>query len=422
MTSEKNMLLTELLTSPSKFTIKLGLERILLLLDKLNNPQNDLNVIHVAGTNGKGSVCTVISEILKQSGYKTGLYTSPHLHSYTERFKINGADISEEKLYDYVLYAEKTAIENDIGVTEFELLTAAAFLWFRDEKTDFAVLETGLGGRFDATNVVEKPVLSVITSISVDHKDRLGDTVEKIAFEKAGIIKKAPVVISDKNQGLSIIKKVAAKKKSEVLKASKCVSVSFENNINYVSFDDKKYEYGILGLKQSENIKLITEAVDNLRKQGIEIPEDAFSKGLKNAFIPARMQYIKDKNVLLDGAHNVEAIKGLKENLDFYFPEIPRGWVFGSISTKEYDKNVNILFEKGDEVLLTSFDHPFAVPPEDIYKKITHTDGLIFKNLSKSANILKIFSPDRLIIFTGSFYMIGQMPYFPQFVKKNSIV
>jgi len=410
MISEKYQQTVNLLTSSSKFVINLGLDRLTMLLNILNNPQNDLNVIHVAGTNGKGSVCTVLSEILKQSGYKTGLYTSPHLYSYTERFKINGQNISEEKLFDYVSFVEKTAEKNNIEITEFEILTAVAFLWFRDEKTDFVILETGLGGRLDATNVVKKPVLSVITSISVDHKDRLGDTVEKIAFEKAGIIKKSPVVISDNNKGADVVKIVAKEKNTKLLEASQKVSILFENNINYAVIGDKKYEYGILGLKQAENIKLVTESVNYLKNQGFKISDEAFENGLKYSFIPARMQYIKEKNVILDGAHNVDAIKGLKENLNFYFPNIPRGWVFGSISTKEYDKNVNLLFENGDEVALVGFDHPLSVSPEDIYKKITHPNKLIFKKLSKTANILKNFSPDRLIIFTGSFYMIGQMP------------
>ena len=412
MISQKYKETADLLTSSSKFIIKPGLERITLLLNILNNPQNDLNVSHVAGTNGKGSVCTVIAEILTQSGYKTGLYTSPHLYSYTERFKINGQNISDEKFYEYVFLAEQTAKEHNIDITEFEILTAAAFLWFKDEKTDFVILETGLGGRFDATNVVENPILSVITSISTDHKDRLGDTIEKIAFEKAGIIKKSPVVISDKNNGLSVVKNTVKEKKSQLIEASEKVSVSYENDINYVVFNDKKYEYGILGLKQCENIKLVTETVKYLKNQGAKISDETFAKGLKNAFIPARMQYIKDKNIILDGAHNVDAIIGLKENLDFYFPNALRGWVYGSISTKEYDKIVNLLFQDGDEVALADFNHPLAVSSEVIRNKIAHPNKLIFRKLSKSANILKNFSPDRLIIFTGSFYMIGQMPCF----------
>ena len=409
MTFEKYQQIVNMLTSSSKFVIKLGLERISLLLKILNNPQNDLNIIHVAGTNGKGSSCTLLAEILKNAGYKTGLYTSPHLYSYTERFKINGNNISEEKLFEYLSLVEKTACKNNIDITEFEMLTAAAFLWFKEEKTDFVILETGLGGRFDATNVVEKPVLSVITSVSIDHKDRLGNTIEQIAFEKAGIIKKSPVVVSGENKGFCVIEKIAGERKSKLLKADKKVLISFENNINYAVFDDRKYEYGILGLKQTENIKLIIEIVNYLRSQGVTISDKAFEEGLKRVFIPARMQYIKEKNVILDGAHNIDAIKGLKENLDFYFPNIPRGWVFGSISTKEYDKNVNLLFEEGDEVLLHKFDYPLAVSPDDIYKQIIHPEKLVFKKLSKSANILKIFSPNRLIIVTGSFYMIGQM-------------
>ena len=188
--TDKNYLNTEkLLHSSGKFRIKLGLERISAILELCGNPQNNLQVIHVAGTNGKGSVCTLTAEILKQSGYKVGLYTSPHIFKYNERFKVNGEDISDEDFVQYVSYVENLGKEHNLDLSEFEILTATAFKYFYDKKVDFVVLETGLGGRFDATNVVEKPVITAITSISIDHKDRLGDTIEKIAFEKAGIIK-----------------------------------------------------------------------------------------------------------------------------------------------------------------------------------------------------------------------------------------
>ena len=415
MTSEKYNETVNLLTSSSKFCIKLGLDRIKAVLGILGNPQNDLKIIHVAGTNGKGSVCSVLAEILKCSGFKTGLYTSPHLYSYTERFKANNIPITEDKLAEYVSFTEKISQENDIELTEFEILTVAAFLWFRDEKTDFVVLETGLGGRFDATNVIDNPVLSVITSISIDHKDRLGDTIDKIAFEKAGIIKKSPVVISDKNKGLQVIQNTAREKKSKLLTASENVSVYFENGINYVVFGGKKYEYNIWGIKQSENIKLVVEAVNYFKSIGVKISEKDFALALKNVFIPARMQYIREKNILLDGAHNVDAAKGLKENINFYFPNVKKGWVYGSLSTKEYDKNVNILFDEGDEVLLYQFNHSLSVPSDEILKKIINPEKIIFKKYNKSANILNNFSPDRLIIFAGSFYMLGQMPYLSQF-------
>ena len=188
--TEKYLKTEQFLHSTEKFCIKLGLERISATLELLGNPQDKIQVIHVAGTNGKGSVCTLTAEILKHAGYKTALYTSPHLFKYNERFKINGQDISDDGFADYTNSVNLLAERNGIDLTEFEILTAAACKYFYDNKVDFAVMETGLGGRFDAVNAVKKPVVTAVTSISIDHKDRLGDTIEKIAFEKAGIIKK----------------------------------------------------------------------------------------------------------------------------------------------------------------------------------------------------------------------------------------
>lgn len=174
----------KLLTSSGKFRINLGLERIAAIMDLLGNPQNKIKVIHVAGTNGKGSVCAITAEILKTAGYKTGLYTSPHIFDYTERIKINGSDISKNDFAKYISDIEILASDNHIDLTEFEILTAAAYKYFYDNKVQAAVMETGLGGRFDAVNIVEKPLLSAITSISIDHKDRLGDTIEKSLLKK----------------------------------------------------------------------------------------------------------------------------------------------------------------------------------------------------------------------------------------------
>ena len=187
----------ELLTSQGKFHIKLGLERVQAVLKLLGNPQDKVKIIHVAGTNGKGSVCSIVANILKCAGYKVGLYTSPHLVEYTERIRINNEEISQE---DFATYIEKIcalADKHNIHLTEFEILTVMAYKYFADKKVKIAVIETGLGGRFDATNVTKKTFISVITSISLDHTDRLGDTVEKIAFEKAGIIKPKSIVITE---------------------------------------------------------------------------------------------------------------------------------------------------------------------------------------------------------------------------------
>ena len=180
---------TEILTSSGKFRITLGLERMLAILDLLGNPQDKLNCIHVAGTNGKGSVCAIIASILKEAGKKVGLYTSPHIFKYTERIQISGKCISDEEFGDYVLKITELSNKNNIDLTEFEILTAVMFKYFADNHTDVVVLETGLGGRLDATNVIKKNLCSIITHIDLDHTEKLGDTIDKIAIEKAGIIK-----------------------------------------------------------------------------------------------------------------------------------------------------------------------------------------------------------------------------------------
>ena len=208
MKTEKYTNAEKYLQSSGKFRITLGLERIFAILDILGNPQDKMKVIHIAGTNGKGSVSVLTAEILSEAGFKTALYTSPHLFKYNERFKINGIDISDEDFSNYVFQIENLAKKNDIDLSEFEILTAAAYKYFADNQVDFAVMETGLGGRFDAVNAVEKPFVTAITSISIDHKDRLGDTIEKIAFEKAGIIKNSvPVVVNTDNLGFDVIDK-----------------------------------------------------------------------------------------------------------------------------------------------------------------------------------------------------------------------
>ena len=179
----------ELLTSQGKFYINLGLERIALILDLLGNPQDKLKCIHVAGTNGKGSVCAMIAAVLETASIKTGLYTSPHIFEYTERIKINGSEISKEDFANYIFDICEIADKNSIHLTEFEILTAVMFKYFADNNVEVVVLETGLGGRFDATNVIKSNLCSIITHIDLDHTERLGNTRSEIAFEKAGIIK-----------------------------------------------------------------------------------------------------------------------------------------------------------------------------------------------------------------------------------------
>lgn len=405
LTYEKSQ---QLLTSSGKFRIKLGLERILGILDLLGNPQDKIKVVHIAGTNGKGSTSAMIAEMLIQAGYKTALYTSPHLFEYTERFKINGVDIDKNTFSQYVEKIENLAKLNNIDLSEFEILTAVAYDYFYDSGVDFAVMETGLGGRFDATNAVKSPVVSVITSISIDHKDRLGDTIEKIAFEKAGIIKEnCSVVANDNNAGLSVIKNSALK--STVFEAEPCVEIKYENGKNYAVIGGRDYEFALWGLHQKQNLSLVLKVVEVLNSKGFSIKDEHIKKALKSVFLPARFQYSKKYNRIIDGSHNADAARVLRDNLDFYFPNTPCEWVYGVLSTKEYDKVVNILFREGDVVNLVGFDNKFSVSPEKIEEVIEKKNSLIIKKFYKTANTLNYFDKNRLMIVTGSFYMIGEL-------------
>ena len=395
-----------LITSREKFHICLGLERVSAMLKILGNPQDSLNIIHVAGTNGKGSVCAVLSKILTCAGFKTGLYTSPHILEYTERIKINHRDISKNDFADLITEIALTAKVNGIYLTEFELLTCAAYKYFADKETDICVIETGLGGRLDATSAINKNILSIITSISLDHTDRLGDTIEKIAFEKAGIIKDGyPVLVSSDNRGFETIKKIAREKQSPVLTPENKAELLFENSKNYVCYKEKKYEFALLGLWQAENMSLVFEAINYLRENGYEIQDTAVQKALKTVCWPCRMQYIKKYNLLIDGTHNPDGAQVLRNSIDYYFPDKKRVWIYGSLTTKDYKTVTEILFGPQDEVYFYDFKYPNSVP----FKKLAelYPDAVLINQ--KELEYLAAENKEALIIISGSFYMIGQI-------------
>lgn len=395
-----------LITSQEKFHICLGLERILKMLELLGSPQEKLNIIHVAGTNGKGSVCAILSKILTCAGYKTGLYTSPHILEYTERIKINGIDISKNDFADLITEISILAKINGIYLTEFELLTAAAYKYFADKETDICVIETGLGGRLDATSAISKNLLSIITSISLDHIDRLGDTIEKIAFEKAGIIKNGyPVLISNKNKGFDTVKNVAAEKNSTVLIPDKEVELVFENQKNYAMYDNIKYEFNLLGLWQKENLELVFAVVNYLNSSGYEISRKSVEKALKEVSWICRMQYIPKFHLLIDGTHNPDGANVLRQSLDYYFPNTKRAWVYGSLKTKDYKKVMSSLFRKEDEVYFYNFEYPNSVPYEILKQQAPSGLPVNIRELE----YLITENKQALIIISGSFYMIGQI-------------
>lgn len=371
----------ELLTSKGMFRIDLGLDRISLALEKLGNPQDDLKCIHVAGTNGKGSVCAILEAILKEAGYKVGLYTSPHIYEYTERIKVNEFEISKE---DFARLFEKV-ISTDVALTEFEILTAIMFLYFKEQNVDYVVLETGMGGRFDATNVIKKNLCSIITHIDLDHTDRLGKTKDEIAFEKAGIIKTACPVFT--SSGYEAIKDKADEVDSLLVMVNPYVRPDYIEALS------------LKGLHQVENLALAINAIEYLFKN---IDENTILSALAKVKNPFRFQYFADKNLIVDASHNPNGVEALRENLDFYFPNEKRRFVFGCLKTKDYAKMMNILFREGDEVYLNEFDYPNACSYEEL-KLACPVDAKRFESLN--------FSKDKLNVVCGSFYMIGKLSF-----------
>lgn len=369
-----------LLTSQGKFYINLGLDRISAVLKLLGNPQDKLKCFHVAGTNGKGSVCAIIASVLQEAGMNVGLYTSPHIFKYTERIKINGEDISDTDFAKYVFEIAEAADKNGIHLTEFEILTAVMFKYFADNNVEVVVLETGLGGRFDATNVIKSNLCSIITHIDLDHTDRLGNTKDKIAFEKAGIIKQGcPVVTCE---GYEAIKD----------KADECNSLF----VMVAPFEDTS-ELALKGTYQQENLSLALAAIKLVYPK---IPEEIILKGLHNVKHPCRFEYLADKNILIDAAHNPNGAAALRDSLDLYFPDKKRRFIFGCLKTKNYEKMMDILFSKGDEIYLNHFDYPGSVDFETLQAACKYPVKQ-FRSLDE-INL----NDGQLTIICGSFYML----------------
>jgi len=374
-----------LITSKDNFYIDLGLERISAALEKLGNPQDKLKFIHVAGTNGKGSVCAMLESVLRTAGYKTGLYTSPHIWEYTERIKVNGKEIPKETFAQNV----ERIMSVGIHLTEFEILTVCAFLYFVEQNVDVVVLETGLGGRFDATNVIKENLCAIITQIALDHTERLGKTKDEIAFEKAGIIKKnCPVITS---MGYEAIKDRADEMESMFILTSPYV------NPEYIE------ALPLRGQHQIENLALVIAAVEYLFK---DITPDTIIEGLKNVKHPCRFEFFEDKNLIVDASHNPNGIEALRNNLDFYYPDEQRRFVFGCLKNKDYEKMMQILFREGDEIYLNEFDYPNACSYTELMQKCPYE--------AKKYVSREVLIPDKLNIICGSFYMIGGMNWIIQ--------
>ena len=322
---------------------KPGLERIGELCERLGNPQNSLKFIHVAGTNGKGSFCSMLDSVLRAAGYRVGLYTSPYITEFGERMRVDGKNIPSEVLAEITSYVKPIADSMTDKPTEFELITAIAFEYFKREGCELVVLEAGMGGRLDSTNIITTPILSVITGISLDHTAFLGDTVEKIAAEKAGIIKRGiPTLFGGTDESCAkVIISRAQEMGAKFLRPDYGRIKNLVSDLSGSEFDYKEHtrvKINLLGLYQPRNAALVLEAVDALSALAdLDIPESAVKEGLARAVWQARFEVIsKDPLFIFDGAHNPEGITAAVESILHYFGEEKVIVLSGVLRDKDY--------------------------------------------------------------------------------------
>ncbi len=381
-----------------KFGSKLGLANITELMNRLGNPQNKIKTIHVAGTNGKGSTSAMLAGILQKQGYKTGLFTSPYIEDFCERMRINGENISHDELAyltDIVKKQCDAMVSDGFNhPTEFEVVTAIGFLYFAD--CDYAVIEVGLGGRLDATNVLSSPLLSVITLIDYDHTEYLGDKLESIAGEKCGIIKQGVPVVTygyQEHEALNVIKESAEKAGSRLYIAEK-------TDI----FSGKKLVPSLFGPHQIKNMQTVLSCVSALRDSGVEISDQSVIYGIENTKFIGRFEKISE-NIIIDGAHNssgVESFVGAVKGCEYHRLII----VCGMLSDKDYEICAEKIRGIGDIIIATEPDNPRKLDAEKFAESLD-TD-LYFENPFEAVDYaLAVAREGDLICVCGSLYLIG---------------
>lgn len=406
--------------SRTRFGSQKSLIRIKSLLAKLQNPQDSLRFVHVAGTNGKGSISTMISGILMESGYRTGLYTSPYLVDFKERFRVNAATMDSGSLIRHTVRvkeaAEQLEEEQGLACTEFEIVTAIAFCWFLEERCDVVVLEVGLGGRLDSTNVIQPPLCAVIGPISLDHTAILGHTVAEVAAEKAGIIKPGCDVVCAMGQedaALSVIKKACKAQGAALHPVDKAQlsDVSTDIDGTFFQYQGKIYRTPMIGKHQAENAACALEAAAVLRGKGFILPEEAVRRGLNQAQIRGRLDVIaQNPAIVVDGAHNPAAAEVLKNALAL-FGQRPRVAVMAIMQDKDYHAVVHTVAGCCDAVVCCAVpDMPRSCTAEEICRAAgevcahCETADTVLTALERAKALA---GRDGLVVVCGSLYLAG---------------
>lgn len=409
----------EYIHSLEKFGIKPGMERIRALCDKIGNPQKKLKIIHVAGTNGKGSTSTMISNILRKSGYNVGLFISPYVTDFRERIQYNGNMIEKSELAECVEII-KTSIDeltlSDIQPTEFEALTATAFYYFEKKKCDFVVLEVGLGGRLDSTNIIEAPYTSVIASISLDHTAILGDTIEEIASEKCGIIKFGAATVAypfQNEKAMEIIRKTCSDKCNDLIIPDVSLIKIDEEKLEgtYASYDGIEFLLPLAGEHMIYNAVTAIEAVRSLSRLGIRVDNSAISEGIRTTVMPARLELIKRRPVvILDGGHNEGCANALADFIKKHLADKRIIMVSSMMADKDYLSYLSLVAPFADKFIAAKVDMPRALPSAELKKAAEKfcSDCHDISDPAKAVNAaLNIADEDDAVIVCGSFYLAG---------------
>lgn len=412
----------EYLDQVSKGGSVLGLDNMRELLKRLENPQDSLKFVHISGTNGKGSVLAYVSTVFKEAGYRTGRYISPTLFSYREKIQVNERFIGREDLARLTAKVKKAAEEmknsGKGSPTIFEIETALAFLYFVEQKCDIVILETGLGGALDATNVITTSVMEVITSISMDHMEFLGDTLGKIALQKAGIIKPHTAVVSamQETEAAEVILDVCRKKE--------CICNMVDpKQIEHISYgcDGQSFSYknwnnikiSLMGSYQIKNAALALEAIEALRELGYQLNDNAVYQGMKKAVWKGRFTIIsKEPFIIMDGAHNQAAAEELVRSLKLYYPGKKFYYIFGMFRDKDYHQVIRLTAPLAEYIITVETpENPRALPAEELKKAVAEVNPSVEAagSLRMAVNqVMEQIDKDAVIVIFGSLSFLGE--------------
>lgn len=399
-----------------------SLKAMKFLMNEFKHPEDKLKAIHIAGTNGKGSVTEMITNVLIKEGYTVGKFISPHLIHYNERISVNNNNISdiemENLIYKINPAIEKYNSESEIPITLFELETTMAFLYFEEKKCDFIILETGLGGLYDCTNIIKHPLVSVITSIGYDHMHLLGNTLPEIAYQKAGIIKEnSNTVIFKCQPDIDNVFITECRKKNNtlhIINTSDISNYSFDNNFQY--FDYKNFKNIVINLKgkvQIQNACLCIEVFKILNTLGYHVRLENIKNGLKTVIHKGRMEQLNDKPLIIyDGAHNEPAIKNLQDMIKMYYTKLKRVYIISILKRKDYNKMLKLIAEDKDALfILTSGNNPDTYASNDeLYecmKNYVNTDKIYKQSLEDAIVSAMSGDLDTANFVIGSFYTYG---------------